>query len=86
MTDSGQSVDGIDHSYRVAGHYGGMWDNTEWMKTLKEAEQAYVDLKQGIWSQLAIERTDGTRKASPDSDEWYVGTGTDHTEGDDGSQ
>jgi len=59
-----------DHSYRVVGHYGGRWDQTEWMKTLPEAEQAYRKLKRGNWMQIAIERTDGKRKASLEGDEW----------------
>lgn len=60
--------------YRVAGHFGGMWDQTEWMSSLAEAEQAYDRIKQGNWMQLSIERTDGKIKAAPDSDEWYQGT------------
>lgn len=56
------------HCYRVTGHYGGCWDHTVWMKTLAEAEQAYREIRQRNWSQLTIERTDGTKKAGPDSD------------------
>lgn len=60
-----------DYCYRIAGHYGGSWDQTEWMATLSEAEQVFKKLKRGNWSQLSIERTDGKRKADPDSDKWW---------------
>lgn len=77
MSNDNSVGDSGRHCYRVTGHYGGIWDQSVWMKTLAEAEQAYWEIRQqGSWMQLAIERTDGAKKGHPDSDEW-------HTESDD---
>lgn len=61
--------------YRVAGHYGGMWQQSVWYSSLEEAERAYERIKERNWTQLSIERSDGKLKAAPDADEWFDGDG-----------
>lgn len=62
--------------YRVSGYWDGRWQETEWFDTLEDAERAYRHIRSGSWLQLSVERSDGARKAGPDT-EWYVDTGTD---------
>lgn len=70
MSDSNTDV---TYQYRVAGHWNGRWQETDWFESHEEAAEVFRHIELGSWCQLSVERSDGARKL-PHEDEWYVET------------
>lgn len=73
--------EGSDHCHRVRGHYSGTENKTTWMASLAEAEQTFREIKRGNWTQLCIERSDGSRKPAP-GEPWSLRPEGEQLEGD----